>query len=476
MLKVRKKRRNSMPARRSIFLVAAFAALLAICGGAAWAVWSDTRVAQANAARLHERDLAIHDALAQIRANVYLNAILARDALLEAFAAPNDYQKQFAEIQASIAAALQTLRERTDGSEMTAATKQLDAELRAYAEATTVMLAWTPERTFLERQNALRLRVGRRRDILALAERIETMAVESSAEQRKLIAAGDRYFRSSLGWIAGIALLLGAGVAAFTFFRMRALEEQSETAEAELRSLSGQLRTAQEDERKYLSRELHDQVGQMLTGLRMELAAISRSKSPTTPEVTAALDRAKNNTEQTLSVVRNIAMLLRPSMLDDIGLTPALTWLAKEMERSSGMEIRRDIDPIVDQLPDAHRTCLYRLVQEALTNASRHSGARKIELSVHRTRGSVRVCVADDGRGFDPVHEKRKGLGLIGMEERVRELGGQLYISSFPGKGASVEIFLPEPGKIEVANYASKHDSDDRGRSRNRPDRIKTAI
>jgi signal transduction histidine kinase len=215
----------------------------------------------------------------------------------------------------------------------------------------------------------------------------------------------------------------------------------------------------------------------MLTGLRMELAAIARSKAASAPEVTAALDRAKTNAEQTLHVVRNIAMLLRPSMLDDLGLTPALTWLAKEMERSSGMEIRREIDPAVDQLPDAHRTCLYRLVQEALTNASRHSGARTVDLRVKRARGSVRVSVTDDGRGFDLLQEKKKGLGLIGMEERVRELGGQLSITSLPGRGASVEIVLPEPMNFEGDNHhAGEYHSDDRGRSRNRQDRVKTTI
>ncbi|MEO5922366.1 MAG: histidine kinase [Bryobacteraceae bacterium] len=468
-----------MPVRRSIFLVAAFAALLVICGGAAWAVWQNTRIAQANATLIHERDMAIHEALAQVRSDLYLTAILARDALLEDFAAPSDYKKQLDELKKQTDTALQVLRERIAGPELEDAMNQLKAELTAYDDATLALLAWTPQQRLVERQNALRLRVGRRRDILTLAKRIETLAVKSSADQKALIAAGDRYFRASLGWIAGVALLLGAGVAGFTYFRMRMLEEQSEMAQTELRSLSGQLRTAQEDERKYLSRELHDQVGQMLTGLRMDLAAISRSKAASTPELIAVLDRAKGNVEQTLSVVRNIAMLLRPSMLDDLGLTPALTWLAKETERSSGMEIHRDIDPVVDHLPDAHRTCLYRLVQEALTNASRHSGARSVDLRVTCIGASVQARVTDDGRGFDPALEKRKGLGLLGMEERVRELGGQLSIVSLPGKGATVEIVLPVPANFEgestYVNDNRDNNRDDSGRSRHRPDRVKTA-
>jgi signal transduction histidine kinase len=210
----------------------------------------------------------------------------------------------------------------------------------------------------------------------------------------------------------------------------------------------------------------------MLTGLRMELAAIARSGAASNPEVHTALERAKSNTEHTLSAVRNIAMLLRPSMLDDLGLTPALIWLAKEMERSSGMEIRREIDDRVDQLPDSHRTCLYRVVQEALNNAVQHSGARSVELRVSARDGWIRVEVVDDGRGFLHQADNRKGLGLIGMEERVRELGGQMHVATLSGRGASVEILLPQPAPFE-----EKHDNSTyRGRSRNRADRVETTL
>jgi len=230
------------------------------------------------------------------------------------------------------------------------------------------------------------------------------------------------------------------------------------------------LRTAQEQERKFLSRELHDQVGQMLTGLRMELTAVSRTT--TDRELLVTLDRAKSTVEQTLGIVRNIAMLLRPSMLDDLGLTPALTWLVKEVSRSSGIDIKREIDDRVDQLPDAHRTCLYRVVQEALTNISRHSGARNAELRVTVTAGWVRVLVKDDGRGFDVAAQKKRGLGLVGMEERVRELGGNLHVTSIPGRGTLVEIRLPQPTPMEAVN----DQSDDRRRSRDRADGVKTSI
>src|SRR5262249_9071988 len=155
-----------------------------------------------------------------------------------------------------------------------------------------------------------------------------------------------------------IALLLGLVIAGGTLARLLKLERQSQQAESELRLLSGQIRTAQEQERKYLSRELHDQVGQMLTGLRMELAGIARIHGDSESEVSSRIARAKGTVEQTLRIVRNIAMLLRPSMLDDFGLVPALAWLSKEVARSSGIEIHSNIDPAADRLPDALRTCI----------------------------------------------------------------------------------------------------------------------
>jgi signal transduction histidine kinase len=163
-------------------------------------------------------------------------------------------------------------------------------------------------------------------------------------------------------------------------------------------------------------------------------------------------------------------------MLDDLGLVPALNWLVKEVSRSSGMEIRRDIDPEADALPEAHRTCIYRVVQEALTNALKHSGGSLIEVRVKMDAGQVRTWVIDDGRGFQASLEKRKAglpsLGLLGMEERVRELGGELRIHTGPGRGTSLEIMLPHPVGREVTDDQGT----DRGRPRDRKDGIKAAV
>jgi signal transduction histidine kinase len=138
-------------------------------------------------------------------------------------------------------------------------------------------------------------------------------------------------------------------------------------------------------------------------------------------------------------------------MLDDLGLASAIGWLVREIKRSGGIDIQTQIDPALDSLPDAECTCVYRVVQEALTNAARHSGARLIEVSLGMSHGEVTGSIADDGQGFDAVAMKRTGLGLVGMEERVRELGGSLAVVSSPGHGARVEFRLP---RIDAADLA----------------------
>jgi signal transduction histidine kinase len=128
-------------------------------------------------------------------------------------------------------------------------------------------------------------------------------------------------------------------------------------------------------------------------------------------------------------------------MLDDLGLIPALEWQAREVSRRSGVKVKVVAEKVPDSLPDAVRTCVYRVVQETLHNVSRHSGAQIATVTVRQTGESLMLMVEDDGRGFDPA--RTRGLGLLGMEERVKLLGGRLEIQSQPGKGTVLRVTLP---------------------------------
>ena len=146
-----------------------------------------------------------------------------------------------------------------------------------------------------------------------------------------------------------------------------------------------------------------------------------------------------------MAVVRDMSLLLRPSMLDDLGLIAALQWQAREISRTSNVAVYVTAESVPDDLPDEHRTCIYRVVQEALRNVVRHAKARSVRIRLEQADESLVLTIQDDGRGFAP--EREKGLGLLGMEERVIHLQGSFQIESTPGKGTSIRVDLPVPEK-----------------------------
>ena len=461
-----------MKGRRSFLLAGAFAALLLVIGVASFAIWHNARAAQERVAGLHASHLRTGAALADIRTNVYFIGLLTRDLLLDND--PGHLEQYVRQLRSTYERSVDDLRVLdSSGSDEQhhTALKGLRESFESYWDRTEAVMSWGPEQKQRLQTEMLRSRVRRRDEVVGLTDQLERLIAENYSRERQRLTAADADFRRSLGLTTAIALLLGFAIGAATLFRMLALERQSRVAEAQLRLLSGQLRLAQEQERKFLSRELHDEVGQQLTALRMELASIARQHGDAESELSARIARAKGTVENALRSIRNIAMLLRPSMLDNLGLTPALAWLTKEISRSSGIPIRDEVDPSVDLLPDAHRTCIYRMTQEALTNAARHSGAGEIEFTLAATDSWVIGAISDNGRGFDMTQPKRAGLGLLGMEERVRELGGALHVTSSPGRGTRLEFRLPRPsGREEGADADS-----DRGRSRDRAHGIETS-
>jgi signal transduction histidine kinase len=248
----------------------------------------------------------------------------------------------------------------------------------------------------------------------------------------------------------GATVAVGIAIAAATLFWISKLERRSvesrrrtEAAEAQLRRLSRQLVQAQEEERKGISRELHDEVGQMLTALRMEVRSLQDLRTAPEAEFAEHVDSAKRLAEQSLRSLKDIAMGLRPSMLDDLGLGSAIQWQARQFSKRAGIPVNVHIDGLPAALPERHRTCVYRLVQEALTTCARHSHARTIDVNVTNRDGRLSVSVKDDGVGFDPAKVKGRGLGLLGIEERVLELGGDLRVTSQPQHGVALYATIP---------------------------------
>lgn len=215
-------------------------------------------------------------------------------------------------------------------------------------------------------------------------------------------------------------------------------------AEARLRRLSARQDKLVEEERIRIAREIHDELGQNLTALNMGLAVLGSRINSLEPEVTQRLADLRRNLEQMIATVQRICQELRPMLLDDLGLLPAIAWRIEELQNSGGLEISLQAEPPDLHLEPGLANSVYRLVQEALTNVGRHAAATAITVKLQRGDDFLRIQVTDNGRGMDAeAMEAPESLGIMGMRERMRNLGGELHILSAPGQGTTVQAVLP---------------------------------
>ena len=177
-----------------------------------------------------------------------------------------------------------------------------------------------------------------------------------------------------------------------------------------------------------------------MSAMLVDLGAVESSLSKDSV-ASHRLSAARQSAETTVKSIRDISLLLRPSMLDDLGLVPALKWQAREMARRTGLKVNVDAEEGADSLPDSHRTCIYRVVQEALNNCAKHSKAKRVKVLVRQNQDEVEFSVQDDGVGFNPASDK--GMGRLGMEERINRLRGALRIESEKGHGTTLSAVLP---------------------------------
>ncbi len=241
-----------------------------------------------------------------------------------------------------------------------------------------------------------------------------------------------------LGLAAG-AVSLAAAVLAWKTGRGAAVPaERGDFSDAE--QLSARLITVQEEERTRLSRELHDGVGQTITALKMELARLA---TPAAEGDAVRLERARAHADEALRTIRNASLLLRPTLLDDLGLDAALEWHAQDFRQRTGIqcELRYSL-PDAQALPEAVRTCVYRTVQEALNNCEKHANAGHIRVDISADERGLRVSIADNGWGIQDA-TKSPRLGILGMRERASMLGGNLTVESNTGQGTRVTLFVP---------------------------------
>jgi len=435
-----------------VVLVVGFGALLAMMALAGIDSISVLVQIEARNFEIRQNYLTRNRALEQIRAGLYVSGTSAQDYLLEQNpqaaesdrvtlqTARNDVSKALATYARSLGSGQRTQK---------ASFRALQAEIQSYWQTLEPIFHWDAREkqarsdTFMHHDL-----MPHRTATLQIADRIGGMNErELNASTEELGDVFNR-FRSRLILVLAVSLTFGivlAAAATLYLVRMaRDVENRFKDvskAQHELKDLSARLVEMQEKERRALSRELHDEVGQSLSAVLMEIGNLNAVMPPGNSELRGHVDSIKKLAENSVRVVRNMALLLRPSMLDDLGLVPALQWQAREVSRRTGMEIDLSADTVADDLPEDHKTCIYRVVQEALHNCAQHSGARNVRLNVVQHEDHIELSVTDDGKGFDS--ESVRGMGLLGMEERITHLGGTFQVNSKPGQGVLLHIDLP---------------------------------
>jgi signal transduction histidine kinase len=388
--------------------------------------------------------------LEQLRSDIYLSGTHVRDLLLERDPSLADtHRKELDDarlrIQANVSAYHGILR-----SEERMPFQQFTREVTEYFNSLRPALEWNAaQRQALGYSFMKNSLLPRRMVIVRLADQISQVNQKQMNEGDKQVAILFADFRRSLVVLLVLTLIGGTLLAGGSIHRILRLERVSaqrfdevEQARGALRHLSTRLIEVQESERRALSRELHDEVGQSLSALLLGLGNVAAILPPDTGgEARVQLFDLRRLAERTVAVVRDMSLLLRPSMLDDLGLIPAVQWQAREVSRTKNIAVQVQAEALPDDIPEEYKTCTYRIVQEALHNVIRHAKAKSVRIHLGPHGDSLLLTIQDDGQGFIP--EREKGVGLLGMEERVKHLHGSFHVDSRRGAGTLIRVELP---------------------------------
>lgn len=418
---------------------------------------------------VEQRVTAVHDSflrgeqvLNTVRTSVLLGSIYLRDALIDnASPARGYYRDELNQIRAGVERILPAYLPEVESPVEREHWATLQGRLEEYWESREVVFTPDAPRTTSEAAALLRNRVVPTRDsILEIVDSLS--ALQRASRQRHEDEASRLYdeARTRVVTMASLAVVVGLVVAYVASRQVGRLEQEIEQRRLadqqnrrDLERLSARLVTAQEEERRSLARELHDAVGQALTAIKMEMGVALRGVEADS-RARASLDEARAIAETTLQNVRDLSQLLHPSMLDDFGLPEALAAHLRSFSTRTGIRAQFMHERMDERLSPDIEVCVYRIVQEALTNVARHSGASSCTVALVRRDGLLHLTIEDDGRGIDTAAvravDARRGLGLIGMRERAQALSGAFVIENRHEGGARVIVRLPVVTSIDT--------------------------
>lgn len=440
-----------MNTRSSFVLALAFGILIALIAALGIGAVQKASVMYSELQTSQDSYLEIEALCRGIATDMYSAGVLVRDYLLDPD--PKILSAHRSELIAkrdAVQSQLDVLFDRASPDEKPSVDR-LQMEAQAYWDSLDPMFDWTAQEKAQRSWVFLARNVLPHRDaVVNLSRELTLINNKNLQQERHRFQLSQQSLNRFLVQMTGIALALGTLVAGLTVYRVFALEKiharqrtEIEETQDSLRRLSQRLVQLQETERRSLSRELHDQVGQTMTALGIQLGNIENLKGADEQVFRQKLEDLKRLNADAMRTVRDLAMGLRPSMLDDIGLEAALQWQGRQFSRHTGVPCNVEVGGSLDAITDAHRTCIYRVVQEALTNCARHAKANSVVVSISTQEERIAVTVRDDGIGFNSRVTIREGLGLIGMKERVQALEGNLNIFSEPRHGTTISVRIP---------------------------------
>lgn len=404
--------------------------------------------------------------LSSVRLRVLGASILVRDAVVDTTPGAGEYyRRQLQERRTAIELALKQYSPVVESPEDRKTIESLRTEIELFWSTALPVVASYEIRTSAQAQAAIiEYLIPRREVILRISERIRDLNRAGFEEQQAQL----RLLYSAMRWrvwvTSGLALLLSIGVAFHVTRHASRLEKhiqeqrvQSLQDARDLQQLSARLVGAQEEERRTIARELHDELGQALTAIKVELTVAERALGP--PAVAEqSLNQVRAITDQALNTVRDLSQLLHPAMLDDLGLPATIGWYLDSFSKRTGIKTDLLQDHMEERLAAEIETCLYRIFQEAMTNVARHAEASSCRVYLQRLRTGVLMTVEDDGKGFQPDRGETGGLrshlGLFGVQERVAALRGTFRLESTPGKGTRLTVELPALPRTKATDGA----------------------
>jgi signal transduction histidine kinase len=416
-----------------------------------YAIADSTVETDNRSAMLRARFLRNEELLSTVRVQALLSSVYVRDALTDPDRSQGDfYRDELSQIRRTIEQAMAEYAPHADVEQ--ADVDRLRRRLREFWDAIEPVLTSARGATPAESRAFLRDEViPRRETVINISEEIHALNKDAfEAEQKELAEIrGTLHLRiwltslTTIGLALVVALLAARAVGRLNA-RLRDQHRHEVKQTRELARLSTRLLEAQEDERRRIARELHDEIGQALGALKLELAVAERTAAGSSLDVVLA--EARSITDRTITTVRDLSQLLHPAMLDHLGLPDTADWYLRAFSRRTGIASELRIERLDERLPHDVEVCTYRVIQEATTNVARHAGATSCRVRIARDPRALRVVVEDNGHGFTPGPPRMTdghGLGLIGVRERVASLGGSLRVESGAGAGTCLTVDLP---------------------------------